>query len=59
MSDKVENVQADRQGPKDVPTPLKKQEPTADIWKQGGSKSPEEALQKDKNSVRQPVTPDK
>lgn len=56
MSKKI-NINAERQSPKDVPTPLKKQEPTADVWKQGGDKSPDAALQRDKNSVRQPVQP--
>lgn len=57
MSDKVKDIQADRQAPKDVPTPLKKQEPTASIWQQGGSKSPQEAINKDKSDVRKPVGP--
>jgi hypothetical protein len=57
MSNKVESIQADRQAPKDVPTPLKKQEPTASIWQQGGAKSPVEALAKDKSDVRKPVGP--
>jgi len=57
MSNKVKNMQADRQAPKDVPTPLKKQEPTASIWQEGGKKSPEEALAKDKADVRKPVGP--
>lgn len=59
MSKKVKTIQADRQAPKDVPTPLKKQEPSASIWQKGGDKSPEEALARDKSSVRAPVTPDK
>lgn len=59
MSDKVGNIQADRQAPKDVPTPLKKQEPTAAQWQQGGDKSPEAAIARDKNNVRQPVDPGK
>lgn len=44
-----------RQSPNSVPTPLKKQEPTADIWKQGGDKSADAAISRDKSSVRQPV----
>lgn len=59
MSKKVKDIKADRQGPNSVPTPLKKQEPTADIWKKGGARSPEEALGTDKGSVRAPVSPDK
>lgn len=51
------NIQADRQSPTSVPTPLKKQEPTADIWKNGGAKSPGDALAKDKSDVRKPVGP--
>jgi hypothetical protein len=51
------DIKAERQGPKDVPTPLKKQEPTAAIWKKGGAKSPDEALGTDKSSVRKPVGP--
>jgi len=58
MSDK-KNINAERQAPTSVPTPLKKQEPTADIWKKGGAKSPEEALSTDKNSVRSTVSPGK
>ena len=57
MSDKVSNIQADRQAPKDTSTPLKKQEPTASIWQQGGIKDPQEAINKDKNDVRKPVGP--
>ncbi len=49
------NINAERQSPSSVPTPLKKQEPTNEIWKKGGAKTPEEALSTDKNSVRQPV----
>lgn len=56
---KVKSIKADRQSPKDVPTPLKKQEPTADIWKRGGAKSPDEALSTDKSSVRNTVSPGK
>jgi hypothetical protein len=59
MSDKVSNIQADRQEPKDTPTPLKKQEPTTEIWKKGGDQSPADALSRDKSSVRAPVTPGK
>jgi hypothetical protein len=59
MSDKVENIQADRQAPKDTPTPLKRQEPTATIWQQGGDKDPNAAIARDKSSVRAPVTPGK
>jgi hypothetical protein len=59
MSKKVKDIKADRQSPNSVPTPLKKQEPTADIWKKGGAKSPEEALGTDKGSVRAPVPCDK
>jgi hypothetical protein len=44
-----------RQSPNSTPTPLKKQEPTVDIWKKGGVKSPGEAISTDKNSVRKPV----
>ena len=58
-ANKINEVHADRQAPKDIPTPLKKQEPTAPIWQQGGVKSPEEALQRDKGSVRAPVPPGK
>lgn len=58
MSDtKVDSIQAERQAPKDIPTPLKKQEPTASIWQSGGAKSPAEALATDQNSVRKPVGP--
>jgi len=56
---KVNSIKAERQSPKDTPTPLKKQEPTADIWKKGGAKSPEEALSTDKGSVRSTVSPGK
>jgi hypothetical protein len=59
MSDKVKDIQADRQAPKDVPTPLKKQEPTASQWQQGGDKTPEAAIARDKSSVRAPVQCDK
>jgi hypothetical protein len=59
MSDKVGNIQAERQSPKDVPTPLKKQEPTAGIWQQGGDKDPNAAIARDKSSVRAPVEPGK
>lgn len=48
-------IKAERQSPNSVPTPLKKQEPTVDIWKQGGDKSPDAAISRDKSSVRQPV----
>jgi hypothetical protein len=48
-------IKAERQSPNSVSTPAKKQEPTAEIWKKGGAKSPDEALSTDKNSVRQPV----
>ena len=51
----MSDIKAERQGPNSVPTPLKKQEPTNEIWKKGGAKSPGEALSTDKNSVRQPV----
>lgn len=57
MSNKVDNIQADRQAPNAVSTPLKKQEPTASIWQQGGIKSPQDAINKDKNDVRKPVGP--
>jgi len=56
MSDK-KNINAERQAPTSVPTPLKRQEPTAAIWKEGGKKSPEEALAADKGSVRATVSP--
>ena len=56
---KVKSIKAERQSPKDVSTPLKKQEPTADIWKRGGAKSPDEAIATDKSSVRSPVSPGK
>ena len=56
---KVNNINAERQSPNSVSTPLKKQEPTADIWKKGGAKSPEEALSTDKGSVRSTVSPGK
>lgn len=59
MVKKIKSIKADRQSPKDVPTPLKKQEPTADIWKRGGAKSPNEALSTDKSSVRSTVSPGK
>lgn len=49
------DIKAERQGPKDVPTPLKKQEPTVDIWKKGGAMTPDEALQTDKSNVRKPL----
>lgn len=49
------DIKAERQAPKDVPTPLKKQEPTADIWRKGGAKSPDEAIATDKNNVRKPL----
>ncbi len=51
----IKNIKAERQSPNSVPTPLKKQEPTNEIWKKGGAKSPDEALSTDKNSVRNPV----
>ena len=51
------SIQADRQVPTSVPTPLKKQEPTAAQWQQGGDKSAADALARDKNSVRAPVKP--
>ena len=54
MSKKI-NIKADRQVPTSVPTPLKKQEPTASQWQQGGDKSAADALTRDKNSVRAPV----
>jgi hypothetical protein len=57
MSKKVKKIHAERQAPKDVPTPLKKQEPTASIWQQGGIKDPQAAIDKDKNDVRKPVGP--
>ena len=58
MSDKKPvAVQAERQCPTSTPTPLKKQEPTSEIWKKGGSTSAAEALATDKNSVRAPVKP--
>lgn len=50
-------INAERQSPNSVPTPLKKQEPTNEIWKKGGAKSPSEALGTDKSSVRKPVGP--
>jgi len=53
------DIKAERQEPNAVPTPLKKQEPTAAIWKKGGDTSPDAALAGDKGSVRQPVTPSK
>jgi hypothetical protein len=53
----MSDIKAERQGPNSVPTPLKKQEPTADIWKRGGAKSADEALGTDKSSVRKPVGP--
>lgn len=51
------NIKAERQSPNAVVTPLKKQEPTASIWKQGGYKTPAEALAKDKSDVRKPCGP--
>ncbi len=51
----IKSIKAERQSPNSVPTPLKKQEPTVEIWKKGGAKSPDEALSTDKNSVRNPV----
>jgi len=51
------DIKAERQAPKDVPTPLKKQEPTAVIWQRGGDKSADAALAGDKSSVRKPVGP--
>jgi hypothetical protein len=33
----MSDIKAERQSPNSVPTPLKKQEPTA-IWKKGGDK---------------------
>jgi hypothetical protein len=51
----MSDIKAERQSPNSVPTPLKKQEPTAAIWKKGGDKSVGDALSGDKNSVRQPV----
>jgi hypothetical protein len=50
-------IHAERQSPNSVSTPAKKQEPTVEIWKKGGAKSPGEALQTDKSSVRKPVGP--
>jgi hypothetical protein len=35
----MSDIKAERQSPNSVPTPLKKQEPTAAIWKKGGDKS--------------------
>ena len=55
----MSDIKAERQAPNSVVTPAKKQEPTADIWKRGGAKSPDEAIATDKNSVRQPVQPGK
>ena len=49
------DINAERQSPNSVPTPLKKQEPTVEIWKKGGAKSPDEALSTDRSSVRAPV----
>lgn len=51
------DIKAERQSPNSVPTPLKKQEPTASIWKEGGAKSADQALSKDKSDVRKPVGP--
>lgn len=53
----MKDIRAERQAPKDVPTPLKKQEPTAAIWQKGGAMSPADALATDKSSVRKPVGP--
>jgi len=47
----MSDIKAERQSPNSVPTPLKKQEPTAAIWKEGGDKSVSDALSGDKNSV--------
>lgn len=52
---KKKTIKADRQSPNATPTPLKKQEPTVSIWKQGGFKSPDQAISNDKSSVRKPV----
>lgn len=48
-------IKAERQSPNSVPTPLKKSEPTNAVWKQGGDKSADAALQRDKSSIRKPV----
>jgi hypothetical protein len=53
----MSDIKAERQSPNSVPTPLKKAEPTNEIWKKGGAKSPDEALSTDKSSVRKPVGP--
>lgn len=53
----MSDIKAERQAPNSVPTPLKKQEPTADIWKKGGATSPGDALATDKANVRKPVGP--
>ncbi len=37
------------------PTPLKKKEPTEEIYRKGGHATPDEALRKDKSDVRSPV----
>jgi hypothetical protein len=59
MSDKKKDIKAERQAPDAVPTPLKKQEPTAALWKEGGKTDPGAVIANDKSSVRNPVPCDK
>ena len=53
--EKVKDINADRQGPKDKVTPAAQQEGTAAQWGQSGDKTPEAALARDKSSVRNNV----
>lgn len=39
----------------DKPTPLKKAEPTNEIYRKGGDMTPGDALSRDKSDVRKPV----
>lgn len=55
--DKVKNINADRQSPKDKVTPAAQQEGTAAQWGQSGDKTPEAALARDKSSIRNNISP--
>jgi hypothetical protein len=43
--------------PIDTPTPLKKQDPSVSLYKQGGDMTPDAALSRDKSDTRKPVGP--
>jgi hypothetical protein len=55
VKSKKEKIMARPTAPNAVPTPLKKQEPTTQDWKQSGTTSVTDAISHDKNDVRKPV----